>query len=78
MDDRASGTPKGAGANLSLGAGPTMIDRHYGHLAPNRREYAIRLVDEFSARQRPRWTLVDVTWTPKAATHANRDNRTQG
>ena len=39
------GLPKGAGANLSLGAGPTMIDRHYGYLAPDRGEYAIRLID---------------------------------
>jgi hypothetical protein len=56
----------------------TMIDRHYGHLARDRRGYAIRLLDELSAGQRPRWTLVDVAWTPKAAPTANRDNRTTG
>jgi hypothetical protein len=36
-----------------------MIDRHYGHLARDGREHAIRLLDELSAGQRPRWTLVD-------------------
>jgi len=35
----------------------TMIDRHYGHLARDGREHAIRLLDELSADQRPRWTL---------------------
>ncbi len=34
-----------------------MIDRHYGHLAKDGREHAIRLLDELSAGQRPRWTL---------------------
>jgi hypothetical protein len=37
-----------------IGASLTMIDRHYGHLARNGREHAIRLVDELSAGQRPR------------------------
>ncbi len=40
-----------------------MIDRHYGHLARDGREHAIRLLDELSAGQRPRWTLVDAAWT---------------
>lgn len=53
----------------------TMIDRHYGHLACDGREHAIRLLDELSAEQRPRWTLVDVAWTPTSATAASRDNR---
>jgi integrase len=39
-----------------MGAGLTMIDRHYGHLARDGREHAIRLLDELSAGQRPRWT----------------------
>lgn len=42
-----------------MGASLTMIDRHYGHLARDGREHAIRLLDELSAGQRPRWTLVD-------------------
>ena len=36
-----------------------MIDRHHGHLARDGREHAIRLLDELSASERPRWTLVD-------------------
>jgi integrase len=57
-----------------MGASLTMIDRHYGHLARDGREHAIRLLDELSAGQRPRWTLVDVAWTPESAVAASRDN----
>jgi len=39
-----------------------MIDRDYGHLARDGREHAIRSLDERSAGQRPRWTLVDARW----------------
>ncbi len=46
-----------------MGASLTMIDRHYGHLARDGREHAIRLLDALSAGQRPRWTLVDAAWT---------------
>jgi hypothetical protein len=53
-----------------------MIDRHYGHLARDGREHAIRLLDELSAGQRPRSTFVDAPWTPKAASDAIRDNGT--
>jgi integrase len=59
-----------------MGASLTMIDRHYGHLARDGREHAIRLLDELSAGQRPRWTLVDAAWTSKAAGDATRDNGT--
>jgi hypothetical protein len=53
----------------------TMIDRHYGrHLAGDGREHAIRLLDELSAGQRPRWTLVDAAWTSKPAAAASVDN----
>jgi integrase len=58
-----------------MGASLTMIDRHYGHLARDGREHAIRLLDELSAEQRPRWTLVDAAWTPKPAAGATPDNR---
>jgi hypothetical protein len=51
-----------------------MIDRHYGHLARDGREHAIRLLDELSAGQRPRWTLVDAAWTSKIAAAASVDN----
>jgi hypothetical protein len=58
-----------------MGASLTMIDRHYGHLARDGREHAIRPLDELSAGQRPRWTLVDAGWTPKPAATASVDNR---
>jgi integrase len=61
-----------------MGASLTMIDRHYGHLARDGREHAIRLLDELSAEQRPRWTLVDAAWTPKPAAAASRDNGSRG
>jgi integrase len=61
-----------------MGASLTMIDRHYGHLARDGREHAIRLLDELSTGQRPRWTLVDVGWTPKPPTGASRDNGSSG
>jgi integrase len=34
-----------------MGASLTMIDRHYGHLARDGREHAIRLLDETAAKQ---------------------------
>jgi hypothetical protein len=61
-----------------MGASLTMIDRHYGHLTRDGREHAIRLLDELSSGQRPRWTLVDARWTPKPATAASRDNGSTG
>jgi hypothetical protein len=61
-----------------MGASLTMIDRHYGHLARDGREHAIRLLDELSAAQRPRWTLVDAAWTPEPAPAASRDNGNTG
>ena len=60
------------------GASLTMIDRHYGHLARDGREHAIRLLDELSAGQRPRWTLVDAAWTPEPAAAASRHNESSG
>jgi integrase len=61
-----------------MGASLTMIDRHYGHLARDGREHAIRLLDELSAGQRPRWTLVDAAWTPKPVAAASQDNGSTG
>ena len=55
-----------------------MIDRHYGHLARDGREHAIRLLDELSAGERPRWTPVDAAWTPKPAAAASEDNGSTG
>jgi integrase len=61
-----------------MGASLTMIDRHYGHLARDGREHAIRLLDELSAAQRPRWTLVDAAWTSQPAVAASADNGSSG
>jgi integrase len=61
-----------------MGASLTMIDRHYGHLARDGREHAILLLDELSAGQRPRWTLVDAAWTPNPTTDASGDNESSG
>lgn len=61
-----------------MGASLTMIDRHYGHLARDGREHAIRLLDELSAGERPRWTLVDAAWTPARAAAGSNDNGNSG
>jgi hypothetical protein len=46
-----------------VGASLTMIDRHYGHLARDGREHAIKLLDALNAPDFERWTLVDAVWT---------------
>src|SRR5262249_5549311 len=61
-----------------MGARFTMIDRHHGHPPRHGSEHAIRLPDQPTAGQRPRWTLVDVPWTPKPAATANRENGSSG
>ena len=53
------------------GASLTMIDRHYGHLARDGREHAIKLLDELNAP----WTLVDAAWTPNERNGVNIGNR---
>ena len=55
-----------------------MIDCHYGHLARDGREHAIRLLDELSAEQRPPWTLVDAAWTPNGRNGVRVGNRNGG
>jgi hypothetical protein len=47
-----------------MGANLTMIDRHYGHLARDGREHAIKLLDALNAPVFGAWTLVDGRWTP--------------
>jgi integrase len=53
-----------------MGASLTMIDRHYGHLARDGREHAIKLLDTLNAR----WTLVDAAWTPRAPAGVSPEN----
>jgi len=57
-----------------MGASLTVIDRHYGHLARDGREHAIRLLDALSACERPPWTLVDARWTPEEQNDVTSDN----
>ena len=47
-----------------MGASLTMIDRHYGHLARDGREHAIKLLDALNAPEFDPWTLVDARWKP--------------
>ena len=55
-----------------MGASLTMIDRHYGHLARDGREHAIRLLDDLQRRRGGRrWTLGG----RRTAGHARTDNR---
>jgi hypothetical protein len=58
----------------NMGASLITIDLHYSHVPCDGRESSIRLLDELSAVQRPRWTLVDAAWTPNAAATATVDN----
>ncbi len=61
-----------------MGASLTMIDRHYGHLARDGREHAIRLLDTLNAAELDRWTSVDAAWTSKTAEVASGENATGG
>jgi hypothetical protein len=73
-----------------MGASLTMIDRHYGHLARDGREHAIRLLDAFSGSEpanvhdgKASWALqranvhrVDAGWTSQRATAAHSEDGT--
>jgi integrase len=61
-----------------MGASLTMIDRHYGHLARDGREHAIKLLDALNAPEYASWTLVDASWTPKRRSGVNTENRKAG
>jgi hypothetical protein len=49
-------------------------DRHYGHLARDGREHAIRLVDSYADVNAPDVQDSDVGWTPQLPIVAGRDN----
>jgi hypothetical protein len=51
-----------------------MIDRHYGQLARDGREHAIRLRDALNTP----WTLVDAAWTPKTPAGVGPENENDG
>jgi hypothetical protein len=52
-----------------------MIDRHYGHLARDGREHAIRLLDGYADIKAADGQDLDVGWTPELPIVAGRDNR---
>ena len=57
-----------------MGASLTMIDRHYGHLARDGREHAIRLLDSYAAINAADVQALDVRWTPRQSIVAGHDN----
>jgi len=59
-----------------MGASPTMIDRHYGHLARDGRDDAINLLDTHASADETGVHHVDIACTlhqQAVATAANRD-----
>ncbi len=60
-----------------MGTSLGMIDRHYGHLARDGREHAIRLLDLFTHAERD-VHAVDAAWTPEPVAGASADNGTTG
>ncbi len=57
-----------------MGASLTMIDRHYGHLARDGREHAIRLLDSYADVKTADVQAMDVGWTPQLSIIAGHDN----
>jgi len=60
-----------------MGTSLAMIDRHYGHLARDGREHAIKLLDAHAGTQ-PDVHAVDAGWTPNLSPAANVGNRKDG
>ncbi len=58
-----------------MGTSIGMIDRHYGHLARDGREHAIRLLDTFTDGPRD-VHAVDVAWTSQPREVAHHENMT--
>jgi integrase len=62
-----------------MGTSLAMIDRHYGHLARDGREHAIRLLDTFAGSpQPPDVHAVDATWTLERTSAATSGNEKGG
>jgi integrase len=57
-----------------MGTSLAMIDRHYGHLARDGREHAIKLLNTYRAAEALDVHPVDARWTPKTFHDANDDN----
>ena len=58
-----------------MGASLTMIDRHYGHLARDGREHAIRLLDSYSDANAADVQAMDVAWTPQRRRRRSRQQK---
>jgi integrase len=61
-----------------MGTSLAMIDRHYGHLARDGREHAIRLLDNYKAAEAPDVHAVDARWTLNDVSDATADNGKSG
>jgi integrase len=59
-----------------MGTSIGMIDRHYGHLARDGRDHAIRLLDGFKAENGGDVHAVDVAWTLQQQVVAHREDMT--
>jgi integrase len=57
-----------------VGASLTMIDRHYGHLARDGREHAIRLLDGYADIKSADVQAMDVRWTLQLPSVVRHDN----
>jgi integrase len=57
-----------------MGTSLAMIDRHYGHLARDGREHAIRLLDSYRDPEALDVHAVDARWTPNEPSDASADN----
>ena len=57
-----------------MGTSLAMIDRHYGHLARDGREHAIKLLDTFRAIDSFDVHAVDARWTSNKLPDTNGDN----
>jgi integrase len=57
-----------------MGTSLAMIDRHYGHLARDGREHAIRLLDNYKTAEVPDVHAVDARWTLNERSAASADN----
>ena len=57
-----------------MGTSLAMIDRHYGHLARDGREHAIRLLDTYGAPEPVDVHAVDARWTLNNASDLSADN----
>ena len=59
-----------------MGTSLVMIDRHYGHLARDGREHAIKLLDTFGGADPANVHAVDVAWTLNPRIVAHHENAT--